>query len=1613
MFYYGLQGKTLTWLQTTSGDFQNNELNNLIVTNKVDGEVQLPPTLSKIQDDKKDMQLLRYTSTNASGEFIRTWIENENLYTRKYSKDSVAISDKLKVNNTAIAAMRSQEVYFRNAILDNGAFCVIWKDAYIDHNKIFKGQVFTKGNLKLEDSFEISAWASISIPTIYANNDENNFWVLYPDKEQVSDVLKEYVRKVSVNNEIDGEDFQLLPNRETEQFSTTIVKNKQNEYIISWIESPAHDNISNSMDLFICKFDSNLNLLSEPFKVNDDNKWEVQSTPYAVINESDELVLCWYDRRDGKGLIYAQLFNPYLEKIAHNFRVNDSGGGFPEIIYDKGEYKIIWSIYDNETESYLTKYNIWKFGIVLYGKMVSSACSVGQEGAKFLQFTSNGILEQSTELKFQIRSAETIDSLENKTWFGPNSIDDFYYLNDTNNINNIHENDGVIQYRALFHTEESGYSPLLHSVSIEYQPNDTTPPPLPENLKAEPGFSKVMISWDVVDEDVETIKIYRSHSMKLYSLLVVGTLSSKEFDFTDTTVVADEEYYYVLRCFDKSGNISELSEVLKAVPMTRKIYVGMNNGGNGDGTISSPYSSIKLAINRAHMKDTLYILPGEYYGNIELKENMTITGADVAGSKLFGSILAANNTVISNLSIISDGLYGIRCPREASVVIKDNYITSTIENNNPAISCKMEARPRIYRNYITNFFMGIHCSSTLPVHIKNNLIITKVGIDHSAYKLDRSSVIESNTIISGKPGWACLDLSNGKHLVLNNILVGDGEQSFGIEVNNVKSIGVRYNNLWKFKTYFRDFTAGEGNIIDDPKFISPEALNFDLSNESPGFNTGLPDDKYNDLDGTRNNMGAYGGQNPIKINPSDFLMKSISLDRLSAYSGDTVTCSLTIDNCSYVCETQFEISFNSDLLELLDVQLVSGYENVSMEYFVNNNGNLEIKTVGELIEINEPLVTIQFIVNSEAIGGESSPISFENGNLIDKNAEAIIIKSIIHGVFIVNKGNDSGNYIFVDGTNDNSGDGSQSNPFNQISTAMINATSGDTILVGAGEYGDKINLKNDVFLRGIGAKATSIKLRTSDGPIVIIKNVKKGEISGFRFVNDDSNNDGIMQIENSTIDINDNIFETSEMRNYLEGIEIGSNSNPNFINNYFCYTSLKIWGGNPVFKNNHFIQKIGNFAIFSCCQSSPTFFNNQIIGTCYINNSDSVKIINNKFSAEMVEDALYVNECDKIEILNNYFTSNFEEQGNGVSIKNSSDISICNNLFYKLKKGLYEYQSSAEVFNNIFYDNNSSAFQHSSETTLGYNAFYNNTLDYNNSSQGIDDVFENPLLTNPEKEQFQLQIGSPCKNAGNPDSRFYDLDGSRNDIGIYGGLHPYYSIQDNRTIIVGDTVNASVNDTIKMVFHGNSLEDIAKIGLNISFNENSLRLLKFNTTKITNGMALSVIEKANSYFQIDLDGVAGIKEESGELFEIEFLVTSNKSSNIEVAINNVKVENSFSQQIESIEINNGLIQINSTSLEDDIYYPVNYILEQNYPNPFNNETNIQFYLPKSEQVEVNIYDLLGKLVSRIEQGIFNQGYHTIKWDGKNINGESITSGVYFYQFKTKNYVKTKKLLYLK
>jgi len=96
------------------------------------------------------------------------------------------------------------------------------------------------------------------------------------------------------------------------------------------------------------------------------------------------------------------------------------------------------------------------------------------------------------------------------------------------------------------------------------------------------------------------------------------------------------------------------------------------------------------------------------------------------------------------------------------------------------------------------------------------------------------------------------------------------------------------------------------------------------------------------------------------------------------------------------------------------------------------------------------------------------------------------------------------------------------------------------------------------------------------------------------------------------------------------------------------------------------------------------------------------------------------------------------------------------------------------------------------------------------------------------------------------------------------------------------------------------------------------------------------------------------------------------------------------------------------SLNEDIELPTNYAIYPAYPNPFNPITHIKFAIPENALISVIIYDINGRVIEVLTDGMVQAGYHNLIWDSGNN-----PSGLYFVKLSANKFIDTQKLMLVK
>ena len=99
--------------------------------------------------------------------------------------------------------------------------------------------------------------------------------------------------------------------------------------------------------------------------------------------------------------------------------------------------------------------------------------------------------------------------------------------------------------------------------------------------------------------------------------------------------------------------------------------------------------------------------------------------------------------------------------------------------------------------------------------------------------------------------------------------------------------------------------------------------------------------------------------------------------------------------------------------------------------------------------------------------------------------------------------------------------------------------------------------------------------------------------------------------------------------------------------------------------------------------------------------------------------------------------------------------------------------------------------------------------------------------------------------------------------------------------------------------------------------------------------------------------------------------------------------------------------------------PLAYELGQPFPNPFNPTVAVAFAVPEPSRISLNVYDLNGRLITKLIDGSIDAGFHTHRWDASAADGGILPSGVYIARVVAvgnesgERFNLTRKMIYLK
>jgi len=127
----------------------------------------------------------------------------------------------------------------------------------------------------------------------------------------------------------------------------------------------------------------------------------------------------------------------------------------------------------------------------------------------------------------------------------------------------------------------------------------------------------------------------------------------------------------------------------------------------------------------------------------------------------------------------------------------------------------------------------------------------------------------------------------------------------------------------------------------------------------------------------------------------------------------------------------------------------------------------------------------------------------------------------------------------------------------------------------------------------------------------------------------------------------------------------------------------------------------------------------------------------------------------------------------------------------------------------------------------------------------------------------------------------------------------------------------------------------------------------------------------------------------------------------------VQTGTTYWYQLESMDYDGGSRTYGPVSASPMETLPVSFRLSQNYPNPFNPETWIDYQLPHDARVNLKVYNVRGQLVHTLVDAALPAGAYRALWTGRDLDGQTAASGVYFCRMEADTFTETVKMILLK
>jgi hypothetical protein len=282
---------------------------------------------------------------------------------------------------------------------------------------------------------------------------------------------------------------------------------------------------------------------------------------------------------------------------------------------------------------------------------------------------------------------------------------------------------------------------------------------------------------------------------------------------------------------------------------------------------------------------------------------------------------------------------------------------------------------------------------------------------------------------------------------------------------------------------------------------------------------------------------------------------------------------------------------------------------------------------------------------------------------------------------------------------------------------------------------------------------------------------------------------------------------------------------------------------------------------------------------------------------------------------------------------------------------------------------------------------------------------------------FAIDDGNWADAPGCLEATLWDMDLTDSSfVGIRMGDVDFSWAQGRRGIVPPKVTDTAVldladcyglpGDTIYMPINVAGFDGVAGLEMHIEYPEDGMRFVEIGSDVVddptTNGQ-----DGAIHFIWEDIFNVVHLGD-GDEVAHVAFEILEGAEDSMLVSFTAAYVVDEEGLDF-AVESSDGYVLQQQTPYDEGgNVIPRFYRLGQNYPNPFNARTMIDFDLPRSSQVTIEIYDMLGRRAEILANDFLEAGYHQIIWDAADQ-----PSGIYFYRIKAADFADCKKMLLLK